>query len=101
MQHIMIKIPKKFTHAHEYHCVRTFASPWTACMNASLFGNAGRDAYFRQHLMNISFEDIFELKIETMNDTIANQAQTLRATCFVEKWFNFKPATKALRFSEP
>ena len=86
---------------HMNTTVCTFASPWTACMNVSLFGNAGRDAYFGQHLMNISFEDIFELKIVTMNDTIANQAQTLRAMCFIEKWFNFKPATKALRFSEP
>jgi hypothetical protein len=56
---------------HMNTTVCTFASPWTACMNVSLFGNAGRDAYFGQHLMKMSFEDVFGLKINPMNGSTA------------------------------
>ncbi len=61
------------------------------CSDMSLFGNAGRDAYFGQHLMKMSFEDVFGLKINPMNGstaykTLRNVLQTKNSSISNLRW---------------
>ncbi len=68
-----IKSAPQKVHAYtqEWYYVLAFATALGSSADMSLFGNAGRNAYFGQHLIKMSFEDDFELKIDPMNGSTA------------------------------